>query len=75
MHLMGSKALVVRAEIYPRKLEPLLQSLSALSISVKPATVPPAEDLEPDVEYSLSLQLLSTAGDSDRRVEVPHVPG
>ena len=75
MHLLGRKALVVCAEIYPHRLEPLLEALLDLSVEVRPATLPEAGALEPAFEYRLTLQVVSQAGDTEGRVEVPRIPG
>ena len=75
MHLLGRKALVVSAEIYAPRLEQLLQALSDLAVEVRPGSLPDTDALEPALQYRLTLQIVSRAGDTEDRIELPRVPG
>ena len=75
MQMLGNKALVLRAEIYPDKLELLYSSLHSLGIKLKKQSMPDVEVLSQEVEYPLSIQITSFSGDTDRRNSIPKVPG
>ena len=75
MQLLGNKALVVRSEIYPGKLELLYSALHSLGITLNKQSLPDIEALNQEVEYPLSIQITSLSDDTDRRASVPEVPG
>ncbi|ASP40706.1 hypothetical protein CHH28_19425 [Bacterioplanes sanyensis] len=75
MQLLGNKALVVRAEIYPEKLELLYSALHSLGITLNEQSLPHIEALNQEVEYPLSIQITSFSDDTDRQASIPKVPG
>jgi len=75
MQLLGNKALVLRAEIYPRKLELLYSELNSIGINFNKQSLPDVDTLKQEVEYPLSIQITSFSDDTDRRISVPKVPG
>jgi len=77
MHQLGDKALVVRAEIVPAKFPALISSLEDIGLHGFSDNLPAdnLHDYEPDAEHPFTLQVLTTAGSGDGRVEIPKVPG
>ena len=75
IQLLGNKALVLRAEIYPKKLPMLYAALDSIGIKFNEESLPDIETLKEDIEYPLSIQVISFSGDTDRRVNVPKIPG
>lgn len=75
VHLLGNKAVVFRAEIYPKKIALLCDRLAEAKLSVDPSTIPDYQWLDSDCEYPLTLQITSYSDDTDGRVVVPSVPG
>lgn len=75
MHLLGNKALVVRAEIFLPKLESLCAELNAVQVEVNPHSLPKSDSLKIDEEHLITLQVTSFTRDTDGYVDVPKVPG
>ncbi|NYZ63490.1 hypothetical protein H0E82_12085 [Luteimonas sp. SJ-16] len=75
MHLLGSKALVVRAEISPKQLPVLVSALEALRVDIDRTSVPSPAALDRAALYPLTVQVTSFSDDTDGRVTIPHVPG
>jgi hypothetical protein len=75
MHLLGNKALVIRAEIYPEKLPLLYVALGANGVKFSPKSLPDISTFQEIKEYPLSLQITSFSDTTDHRVSVPKVPG
>ena len=75
MHLLGGKAMVVRAEITPKQLPGLVSALEALRIDVDRASIPDPATLDVDYLYSISVQVTSFSDDTDGSIAIPHVPG
>jgi hypothetical protein len=64
MHLLGNKALVLRAEIFPTDLEQLSQSLRAIEILLSEQSFPEKVTLIAEVEYPLLIQITSFSDDT-----------
>lgn len=75
MHLLGGKAVVIRAEITPKQLPVLVSALEALRIDIDRGSVPNPATLDGDHLYSITVQVTSFSDDTDGRVTIPHVPG
>jgi len=75
MHKLGNKALVIRAEIYPERLPKLHEALSAVHIDINPDTLPDQNQLTANIEYSLTIQIISYSDDTDAPINIPQVPG
>jgi len=75
MQLLGNKALVIRAEIYPEKLLNLYSALDSIDVSLYKQSLPNIEMLKKEIEYPLSLQITSFSDDTDRKINIPNVPG
>lgn len=59
INVLGSKALVLRAEIYPRELPSLYEALVSIGVKLNKVELPDIESLQDDIEYPLSLQIIS----------------
>lgn len=75
MHFLGNKALIVRAEIFPGKLNLLCEKLNAIDVRVDPSSAPDFSSLDTEREYMITVQVTSFSADTDRRTEIPRVPG
>lgn len=75
MQLLGSKALVLRAEIFSGRLPALYAALVSIGIELNKQSLPDIDALQGEVEHPLSIQIVSFSDDTDRRVSVPKVPG
>lgn len=75
MHLLGAKALVVRAEILPEKLSVLASALEKLGLTVDRDSVPNSVTTDRDALYPITVQVTSHSGDTNGRVIIPDVPG
>ena len=75
MKLLGNKALVFRAEIYPKRLKTLFADLASIGIKLSRQGLPDIESLQEKMEYPLSIHIVSFSDDTDRLVNVPKVPG
>jgi hypothetical protein len=75
MHLLGAKALVLRAEIRPPRLPELVRALDALGVRVDRESLPAPGALDDDALHPLTVQVTSFNDDTDGPVDVPHVPG
>jgi hypothetical protein len=75
MQLLGNKALILRAEIYPGKLQTLYNALASIGIKLNKQSLPEKEKLQEEIEYPLSIQITSFSDDTDRRTSIPKVPG
>ncbi len=75
MQLLGNKALIFRAEITPGKLPQLFEALASLSIKLNQTGLPDVETLDEGTDYPLSIQITSFSVDTDRRANIPSVPG
>lgn len=64
MHLLGNKALVLRAEIFPSDLEQLPQSLRAIEVQLTEQSLPDKAMLIAEVEYPLTIQITSFSDDT-----------
>jgi len=59
MHLLGNKALVVRAEIYPYKLPMLYTALESIEVTLNKNSLPDKGALIEGGEYLISLHITS----------------
>ena len=75
MQLLGNKALVVRAEIFPNKLTLLYSSLASIGVKLSQENLPDIDALDEKLEYPLSIQIIGFSNDTDRKISVPNVPG
>ncbi len=75
MQLLGNKALVIRAEIYPDKLLNLYAALDSIDVKLYKQGLPDIEMLKKEIEYPLSIQITSFSDDTDRKIKIPNVPG
>jgi hypothetical protein len=75
MHLLGYKALVIRAEIYPEKLPLLYAALTTVSVKVSSKKRPDEQSLKAGNQHPITLQISSFSNDTDDRVNIPKVPG
>jgi hypothetical protein len=71
----GDKALVVRAEIYPEKLPALYEALASVKLKLGEDSLPDQDSLRGGVEHPITLQITSFSSDTDRKVNIPKVPG
>lgn len=75
MQFLGNKALVLRADIMMNKLQSLYDELSSAGIRLNQQSLLTAEELQNEFEYPLSIQITSFSDDTDRRTNIPKVPG
>jgi len=75
MNLLGKKALVIQAEIYPDTLPELYKALTSTGIKLIKSSLPDQKILKTEVEHRVSLQITSFSGAVDGRVSIPKVPG
>ncbi len=75
MHLLGNKALVIRAEIFPAKLQSLYVALGEIDVKFNQNSLPDVNSYQEAKEYPLSIQITSFSDATDRRVNSPKVPG
>jgi hypothetical protein len=75
MQLLGNKAIVLRAEIFPEKLPTLYDALASIGIKLDQQSLPKIEALQEGIEYPLSIQITSFSHDTDVAVNIPNVPG
>jgi hypothetical protein len=75
MQLLGNKALVLRAEIYPEKLQALFAALVSIGIRLNKQSLPEIGTLQEEIEHPITIQITSLSGDTDRSVKIPNVPG
>jgi hypothetical protein len=75
MHMLGNKALVLRAEIFPKKLEELYKRLKDIEVNITQQNLPEEGTLQSEVEYPLSILITSFSGDTDQKMYAPNVPG
>jgi hypothetical protein len=75
IRLLGNKAVVFRAEISPENLPRLYTDLAFIGIKLSTDSLPEIKMLEKGIEYPLSIQIVSLSDDTDRRVNIPNVPG
>ncbi len=75
IQLLGNKALVIRAEIDPKKLQILYSAIASIGIKIDEQKLPKIEELQEKTDYPLSVQITSFSDDTDRRVNIPKVPG
>lgn len=74
MHMLGSKTLVLRAEIYQHKLSCLYQTLTEIGIKLNEQGLPPLDSLQDEIEYPLSIQITSLCDDTGHRSNLPQIP-
>lgn len=74
VRLLGNKAAVLRAEISPENLPSLYTDLAFIGIQLSTDSLPDIKVLEKEIEYPLSIQIVSLSDDTDRRVNIPNVP-
>ena len=75
VRLLGNKAIVFRAEITPENLPSLYTGLASIGIKLSTECLPDIKMLEKKIEYPLSIQIVSLSEGTDRRVNIPSVPG
>ncbi len=75
MNMLGNKALVIRAEIYPSKLPALYAALQSIQIYVIQHSLPDKSALKEEFEYPMTRQITSLADDTNNRVTLPKIPG
>jgi hypothetical protein len=75
MQLLGNKALVVRAEIYSENLRNLYADLASIGITLSNESLPDEAELQEGTEYPLSIQITSFSEGSDRKIQIPKIPG
>lgn len=75
MCLLGNKALVMRAEIYPEKLPEFYSDLASLDIKLAQHSLPNKNILKNEVEYIVFLQITSYANDTDGKINILKIPG
>lgn len=75
MQLLGNKALVIRAEIYPERLRALYAAIVSTGITLNENRLPDIDALQEGVEYPISIQITSLSDDTDRSIRIPKVPG
>lgn len=75
MRLLGSKALVIRAEIYPEKLPALYAALTSIGVKLSQQSLPDIDALKAESEYPITLQITSFSDETDGRANIPKVPG
>lgn len=75
MRLLGNKALVLRAEIYSENLINLYSDLASIGITLNNESLPEVAELLEGTEYPLSIQITSSSEGTDRKIQIPKVPG
>jgi hypothetical protein len=75
IQLLGNKALVLQTEVYPGKLQALYTALASIGIKLNKQSLPEIDQLLEEIEYPLSIQITSFSDDTDRRTNIPKVPG
>ncbi|MEH6358607.1 MAG: hypothetical protein V7745_06430 [Pseudomonadales bacterium] len=75
MQLLGNKALVIRAEIYPEKLPALYTALTSIGITINKQNLLDQDALKEKLEHPITLQITSFSDETDSRVNIPKVPG
>ncbi len=75
MHLLGNKALVLRAEITPNNLPNLYADLTSIGIKLNGRNLPKVSILQEGIEYSLSIQIVSSSEGTDQKIIIPKVSG
>jgi hypothetical protein len=75
MNLFGDKALVIRAEVYPEILPALYEALALVKLKLGEDGLPDQDSLRAGVEHPITLQITSFSSDTDRKVNIPKVPG
>lgn len=75
MNVLGNKALVLRTEIYPLDLTALYESLASVGVKLIQSELPDMKLLQEDIEYPLSIQIVSLSEETDRRINLPQIPG
>jgi hypothetical protein len=75
MQLLGNKALVIKAEVFPDDLQALYTSLASIGVKLNQQSLPDRETLQDEVEYPILMQITSFSDDTDSRISIPNVPG
>jgi hypothetical protein len=75
MHQLGTKALVIRAEIYPEKLSDLYNALGSAELKLRGDSLPDHDALRTGIEHPITFQITSFSSDTDGQVYIPRVPG
>jgi hypothetical protein len=75
VHLLGNKALILRSEIFPKKMKSLCERLMEFNVIVDQSTVPEIKSLDTEREHPITLQITSYSEDTNGRVQLPRVPG
>ncbi|MFT5676943.1 MAG: hypothetical protein ACI808_002894 [Paraglaciecola sp.] len=75
MHMLGNKALVLRAEISLENLGELYKVLSAIEVQIIQQSFSEKEIIKAEVEYPLSIQITSFADATYHKAYVPRVQG
>ena len=75
MQLLGYKALVIRAEIYPEKLPSLHTALASVGVKVGSKNKLDEKSLKVDSQHPITIQISRFSDDTDDRVNIPNVPG
>jgi len=75
MHLLGNKALVLRAEITPDNLPNLYADLTSIGIKLNGRSLPKVSTLQEGIEYSLSIQIVSSSEGTDQKIIIPKMSG
>jgi hypothetical protein len=75
MQLLGYKALVIRAVIYPEKLPSLYTALTSVGVKVSSKNRPDEQSLKAGNQHPITLQISSFSNDTDDRVNIPKIPG
>ena len=74
MHMLGSKALVLRAEVFQQKLLGLYESLTKIGVKLNKQGLPNIESLQAEIEYPLAIQIVSLCDDTGHRTSLPDIP-
>ena len=75
MQMLGYKALVIRAEIFPEKLPSLYAALTSVDVKVGSKNRPDEQSLKAGNQHPITLQVSSYSDDTDDRVNIPKIPG
>lgn len=75
MRSLGNKALVLQTEITPENLPCLYIDLVSIGIKLNEGSLPKIATLQKGIEYPLSIQITSLSEDTDRKINIPKVPG
>ena len=75
IHLLGNKALVLRAEITPENLPILYADLASIGIKLNGRSLPKASTLQEGIEYPLSIQIISSSEGTDQKIIILKVSG